>query len=921
MIATFRGPWMRRFASLAFLLIAGLTACGPTPQPAQPELSVLYEQAPRGPLPDGIYPTAYELDLTIDPRQSRFGGTVTIDVRLDRPSSGIWLHGEDLAIRSVEVSAPGRETKEGTWRDVLKSGVAWIGFPYRLGPGEATVAIEYTAPFDVNLSGLFRVDEQGNAYALAKSESIQARRFMPGFDEPRFKAPFDINLTIPESDTAITNTPEASRETLGDGHVAIRFKRTRPLPTYLLSLAVGSFDRIEGPTLQPNEVRDISIPLTGYTRKGKGEDISYALEMTAPIVAFFEKAFDFPYPYEKLDIVAAPQWPSGATELAAAITYRESRILYSDRSGPAARRALLNIHSHELAHMWFGDLVTPPWWDDLWLKEAFASWAEGIVLSELEPDGGHTLDAVTESVSAMTLDSLDSARAVREPIALNENIRNAYDSITYDKGLAVIAMVDAYFGAETFRPALGRYLRRFEDSVADSSDFFEVIGQETGEPDLTKAFRSFVEQSGLPVLEARLVCEEGQDEPPSVRLRQSRYKPLGSPIDEERRWTIPFCMVAGYEDTSLSRHCTMIDSETVRLSLDEAEACPVWLMPNAGGRGYWRFQLEEPQWATLAINFNLLEGGEALTAIDSAMASYQADGISLSALLAILEAGARRPESQVVREAMFAYGILDGLVAGHSKAEAGFETELKRIFRPRLDRMENAETDNDQILKTRLQSFLARTGRDSELRKRYETAARAYIGLPTEGDAPALTSDDFSTALAIGMQDGTRAFLDGLLQALDEIDDPTFEQAAAYAIGENTDPELADEILELSLSGRLGTRENYRIVEGQMDRPETQARTWQWLQANYPEFVRVIPGQRPRSTPRMATGLCTQEGLEELGELFAQYGPLAPGYERALAEASEKISLCIAFHASKEAEVRAYFAELAASETTPDTNN
>ncbi len=907
-----------RFGIVVLAVATLLASCGPTPQPEERSLSDLYEAAPRGRLPSTVQPTAYRLDLSIDPRKTRFGGTVAIDLDLDQPSSGIWLHGQGLEIKSVRVSGPNLEPTEGSWRDVLQSGVAWIGFPRRLGPGEATVEIEYAARFDENLSGLFRVDEQGQAYALAKSESIQARRFLPGFDEPGFKAPFSVTLTIPDSDIAITNTPELKREELDGEQVRISFKRTRPLSTYLLSLAVGGFDKVDGPRIQPNELREVAVPLTGYTRKGKGADISYALLMTEPMVAFFERELGIPYPYEKLDIIAAPQWPSGATELAAAITYRESRILFGSSSGPASRRSLLNIHSHELAHMWFGDLVTPPWWDDLWLKEAFASWATGIVLSELEPMGGYDLDAVADSVSAMGLDSLNSARAVREPITINEDIRNAYDSITYDKGLAVIAMVDSYFGAETFRPALGRYLTRFADSVADSDDFFEVIGQETNEPDIAKAFRSFVEQSGLPNIQADLSCEP--ERTPIVTLAQSRYKPLGSLMEDRRRWTVPFCLKAE-NDGQAERYCTMIDAETVSLPLVDNETCPAWIVPNADGRGYWRFDMDEPQWATLSVNFPALTSGEALTAIDSAKASYRAGNLSLPALLAIVDAGSRRPERQVVLEASDAYRMLSGLVGADEDARSGLEAEIARVFQPRWAGLAESTVGNDRILRSRLESFLARVGHAPNLRSEYSQAARAFVGLPVEGEIRTLSSDDFSTALAIGMEDGGEPFLNALLDSMQTIDDPTFERAAAYAIGQSNDPELVEAILTLSLSGELGTRENYTIVHGQMSQSQTRDQTWSWLQANFPAFVKVIPGQRPRATPRLASGLCTPEGIEQLDELFDRYGALATGYERALAEAKEGISLCVAFKAAKSAEARDYFAAIAPSETVPEPSN
>lgn len=923
-----------RLLVLGVFTLSLLAACGPTPHPDQPDLAELYEAAPRGPLPNGVRPVGYDVDLKIDPRESYFGGTVVITVELDQPSTGIWLHGQGLEIREVSIARRGYETARGSWRDVLDSGVAWVGFPRRMTPGEVDIAIRYRAPFDTNLAGLFKVEEQGDAYALAKSESIQARRFMPGFDEPRYKAPFDVTLTVPEQDLAIANTPVIEEEKAAEqGYKTLHFKKTRPLPTYLLSLAVGPFDEVNAPSLMPNEIRDTAVPLTGYTRRGKGEEISYALMMTEPMIEFFETALEVPYPYEKLDILAAPQWPSGATELAAAITYRESRILYGPSSGPAARRSLLGIHSHEIAHMWFGDLVTPPWWDDLWLKEAFSSWATGIVLSDLEPGGGFELDAIAESLSAMSLDSLNSARAVREPILLNEDIRNAYDSITYDKGLAVISMVDGYFGAETFRPALGRYIERFADDVADSRDFFDVIGQETDEPDLTRAFRSFVEQSGLPQIDARLECSE--DQPPVISIAQSRYVPLGSPIEETRRWTIPFCLLAGTEE-GLIRKCEMVTEARTEIVLEEAETCPQWFMPNAGGQGYWRFDLNAPQWATLAVHFAELEGGEALVAVDSARAAFEAGKNSLASTMAIVNAGARRPERQVVSEAMSAYAALSQFIGDNEKARTGYEAEIVRVFKPLIGLLAEADDGNSRILMSRLESFIARYGSDAELRGEFSAAARAYLGMQQNAEGRQLTSDDFSTALVLAVQDGGREVYQALLTAMDDIDDPMFERAAAYAIGQNTDPELNLEILELALSGNVGTREAYTIVSGQMDRPETRAATWDWLRSNFPAFIRVIPGQRPRSTPRLASDLCYPEAISELDRLYERYGALAPGHERALSEARESIQLCVALRAEKSREVRRYFsrlvpvieedgtdqaAEVEAEATTPEPNN
>ncbi|MEM9179927.1 MAG: M1 family metallopeptidase, partial [Pseudomonadota bacterium] len=703
-----------------------LAACGAASDTAEmgpPTAEEIVANAPKGPLDPAPYPAHYALDLTLDPRKTRFGGTVVMTIALEEPSHGLYLHGRDLDIAAVRTRVGQAEPVTGSWTMALESGVAWLDFGQAVTADQVIVEIDYDAPFDVNLSGLFKVTEQGDAYALAKSESIQARRFMPGFDQPAFKAPFDITLTIPESDAAISNAPEASVEVLEDGLKRITFETTRPLPTYLLSLAVGSFDVVDAGMIPPNEVRAEPIPLRGFARRGKGAELGLALQTAPDLVRVFEEALQQPYPYKKLDIVAAPQWPSGATELAAALTYRETRILASPGIGPAARRSLLAIHAHEVGHMWFGNLVTPPWWDDLWLKEGFASWGEGASLSEIYPGEGYELDAIADGIRAMSLDSLASARAVREPIALNENVRNAYDSITYNKGLAVIGMVDAYFGADVFRPALGRYVEAYEDGVAGSPEFFDIIGEQTGEPELTQAFRSFVEQNGLPLLTFAPTEANG------VTVSQSRYAPLGSALGNDRRWTVPVCWVNGI-DGARSRVCQLLSEPSLTLQGDPRDRVD-WIMPNANGTGYYRFSLPYEAWQDLGRAFDQLNPGEKLATLDSVGAEFIAGRIDVQTVWRFIDEAVRDDERRVVQAAIREAGRFEALVASDAEALAGYRRAVIDVFRHRYTALDQHGGDDPErtIMKSSLERFLIRTGEDKDLRQGLADAAAAYIEL------------------------------------------------------------------------------------------------------------------------------------------------------------------------------------------------
>ncbi|MCW8127371.1 M1 family metallopeptidase [Microbulbifer halophilus] len=892
---------------LAVPLLA-LVACGPAdddrktaetpatatqtdePQQAkeQPAPSDEYAaEAPAGRLPEGVRPTAYRLDLLLDPRRDDFSGSVAIDIQLDEATDHIWLHGKDLEIGEATATLADGKTVAAEYREVLDSGVSRVDFAEPLPAGEFTLRFDYSAAFDRNLAGLFKVEEQGDAYALAKSESIQARKYLPGFDEPGLKATFDISLTVPEGYATISNGRELSREPAGEGLEKVTFATTRPMPTYLLSLSVGPFDMVERPAIPASEYREEPIPLRGFARKGRGEDLDYILDITPRMVEIFETELQRPYPFEKLDIVAAPQWPSGATELSAAITYREQRILVEgDEPAPGARLDLLGVHAHEIAHMWFGNLVTPPWWDDLWLKEGFATWGTPLALTIMEPDGGHDLNAAVGAISAMKLDSLASTRAIREPIADNHDIRNAYDAITYRKSLGVINMVDRYFGAETFRPALGRYIETFVEGVAASPDFYRVIGEETQTPELTETFRSFVEQKGVPLLEMAVNCEK--DGAASVEVSQSRYQPLGSPIDDtSQKWSIPFC----FNSSNGVEQCQILTQprETIEISGGQ---CPQWLLPNTGGSGYYRWSLDEAQWASLLERFAMFEPTEKLAIIDSAFADFEAGNLPAAKLLDTVRKSASAEKRQVIQAPLeylekYSRNYLD------EEEQPAFQEFAQSLYGPLLEKTANSDDSEQQLLHTKLLSFMALTAGDPDARKQLADKAAAFTGFQRERDNTALDSDLYEAALTVAVQD-REGFLPHLIQVRGELDDPRFDNASANAIGSSDDPEQLDTIRELALSEDMGSREAFGLIGRALAQPTTRDDNWQWLQRNFPAILEKIPGQWRRDTPTFANTFCDGDHLQAVRDLFQQNGKLAPGYRRSLAQTEEQIQLCMA---------------------------
>lgn len=847
-------------------------------------------------------PLAYRLHMQIDPRQPRFSAELELDIALLQPDDGIWLHGQNIEVEHIALRDSDVEVD---YQQRHASGVVRVGFATPQPAGELTLLIRYQAAFDDNLAGLFRVQEQGDWYALAKSESIQARKYLPGFDQPGFKAPLQITLDIPTGQQAISNTPVFAHRVLDDGMTRWQFMPTPPMPTYLLSLAVGPFDVVEYPPIPANGIRDGEIPLRAVARRGKADAMRQVMAITADLVNILETELGVPYPFRKLDIVAAPAWPSGATELSAAISYREERLFLPEDAPPAARLGMLGIHVHELAHMWFGNLVTPPWWDDLWLKEGFATWATPLTLQRFEPEQSHALNGLRRNFAVMRDDALASARAIRQPIVRNDDIRNAYDGITYSKSQAVLHMLDSYFGAERFRAALGEYLREFAHATADADQFYASIAASMQQPELITTLRSFVEQSGVPVVSVEAACTATGTE---LLLQQNRYVPLGSPLlaaadnsAAQRSWSIPLCLRYGSGGSSY-RHCELLTTPQQTTTLPQ---CADWIMPNAAGSGYYRWQLSDSGWQALLQQFGVLDAGEKLALIDSLQAAIAAGEADLETFLQLVETLLQQADTQP-RQVMqapltvFADMLQRVLPADQAYALRG---RLQRLYRD-VDVCSQAGDSSDQQLLCRsMQQFRALTLKDSLLRAQLADRATRFIGLHAAPVPQALDADLYELALTVAMQDiGTRFFV-ALQSFAADFDDPRFAAAVPVALGAIGDPELLPAAQELLLRApadetdqgfKLGPRERFDMIMSMFQNSALRAQHWSWYAQNLPRILQLIPEQWQRRTPEAAAVFCSAQQAHALQQLFARHGDLTPGHERALAQTLESIQLCAA---------------------------
>ena len=555
----------------ALLLAATMLAATPAFADSPPYIPAEAGAMPAGKLDGSVVPAAYRLDLSVDPAKDRFSGHTEIDATLKAPSRFVWMHGRDLKVAKATASAGGK-TYVGTFMQTDPTGVALLSFAEPLPAGTVTFAFDYDAAFNDGPSGLFHVKVGDDWYAWSQFESIDARAAFPAFDEPGFKTPWTVTLRTPAGLKAVNNAPETGTQT-ANGTTVHTFAPTLPLPSYLVAMMVGPFATVEG-TVPATPQRAAPLPIRIVSTKQNADRLGFALEGTKGVVQHLEAYFDQPFPYPKLDQITTPIMP-GAMENAGADVYADNILVMDDKASTAQKRTFGMVVSHELAHQWFGDLVTPRWWDDIWLNESFANWMGFRIGNEWRPDLGIGAGALAEGFSAMGIDALVAGRPIHQSIASNGQIEAAFDTITYGKGGHVVAMIAAFMGDAKFRDGVRRYMAAHKYGNATSADFFGAMADASGDPRILPAMQSFTDQQGVPLV---TFARAGKG---AWTATQSRYVRLGT-VAPETSWGVPLCARQGDD-----RQCTLMTGKTATVTL--AGKGPV--MPNAGGTGYYRFEL------------------------------------------------------------------------------------------------------------------------------------------------------------------------------------------------------------------------------------------------------------------------------------------------------------------------------------------
>jgi alanyl aminopeptidase len=867
----------------------------------QPSTTVRDSAPPVGQLGKTVAPTRYSIELSIDPSRDKFSGKVVIDITLKEAQDAIWLHGKNLKVSEVYLTDAESKRIDASYEERQDSGVALVTLARNAPAGASQLHFAYSAPFNTATNALFKVERDGNYYAATQFEATAARQVFPGFDEPGFKVPFDISVIARKGDAVVATTPEAFTKDLADGSVLHAFARTRPLPTYLIALAVGPYDVVDFGMIPVNSVRDHEVPLRGIAAKGLGGEMQYALKNTAGLLTALETYFGTPYPYEKLDLIAVPESFGGAMENVGAITYDEYLMLMDENSPLDQRRAYASVHAHEMSHMWFGDLVTPAWWNDIWLNESFASWMENKAAHAYWPDGQFDRETLKGALGAMVNDSLASARQIREPIDNNDKINSAFDGITYEKGGGVLAMLEHYVGEKQFQAGVRLHLKRHADSTATAEDFIASVATGSDRPEVEAAFKSFIEQPGVPLVSAKLDCNNGDR--PRLDLRQARYAPLGSSIKPDvGEWKIPFC-VAYIANGARKSTCALIDKKEQSLDL-EAGACPTQVHPNADGTGYYRFTLDDAGWQRLTAGATKLSPAEALVFADSLDAAFRAGTVTAKAYVSGMTALVNHNAWDVVAAAT---GYLEEVTRIIDPKDLGpVEQAFRAIATPRYARLAGASDSQSQLLHKRLQRFLIVIAKDQAMRKPLARQAARAVGLNGKPDPSAASASELETIFTVGVQDLGEPFFDLLLKQMIASEDPEFRNSAIGALARVEDPGLARKLEAAVLAGGFKGTEMLGVLNRQMNRPATTEQTYVWLKENDKAIIKMIPEAfRSNIFPTFGGAFCTSERADEWQQFVESHAAELPGYERDLAQTIESIHLCAGLKRASAADLLA----------------
>ncbi|MEA1903202.1 MAG: M1 family aminopeptidase [Actinomycetota bacterium] len=839
-------------------------------------------------LPRHIVPAHYDIRLELDLEALKFEGTVGIELGIDEATDTIVLNASEVDIKgaklitdSAEIAVTGIEYDETYER-------ASLTLATEIRPGSYRLEIEHSGVINDQLRGLYQsiyrdADGQEHMIATSQCQSTDARRVFPCWDEPDFKATFKTTMVVANDIEAYSNTSEIARTPLGDGRNELEFAQTMKMSTYLLAFIAGPFEATD-----PVEV--LGTPIRIIVPKGNLHLTDVALENAIFCFEYLSDYYGIPYPGDKLDHIAVPDFAAGAMENVGLITYRDAYLVIDkEKASQAELGRSVDVIAHEIAHQWFGNLVTMAWWEGAWLNEAFASFMELKAADDMHPEWKRWLAFVNEEVPwAMGTDQLVTTRPIEFEVTAPEEVDEMFDSITYGKGSAALWMLEQFIGVEQFREGVGNYLRKHEYANTVTGDLWEGLDAASDWP-VSEIMNTWVYQRGFPQVDVSVV-------PGGVRLAQRRY--LAIPDESDATiWKIPVQLRGSVNGEPFEMKVLLDDDESV-LNLDGDID---WIVANAGGYGFYRTRYEDALFARLLANASTLEDNERYALVSDTLSFIRNGQINSAHFLDLVKEFSDETEQAIWSVIIGGLGLIEHHALS-DEVRTEFEAFVRELVTPALERLgwevSESDSDLDRRLRGSLIATLGNLGNDEST----VTHARDLVAQLLNGGAmdPELATSSLAVYAKHGSADEAETLWQAYLDSTTPLDQVRYLRSLTVVESEAEAKATLEKVINCDIRAQDGFWVWARLLMGGAG-PEV----WTEARQRWDEVLEAMPGM---TRPRIAEGLSAlsqPEVAADVKAFFAEH-PVKEA-TRAIAQNLEKLDVNVAMRERETDVVTSYF--------------
>jgi len=852
-------------------------------------LTTLYLAAAQR-LPEVAVPENYKLSFTPDLDKATFEGDETISVRVLMPTSEITLNAVDIDFHEVTITSGGATQKaSGTYEKEKEMVVLTVAKSLPAGP--ATIHITYAGILNSEMRGFYLgKDEQGRKYAATQFESTDARRAFPSFDEPAYKATFDISTVADKGQVAISNAKVIS-DTPGSGdRHTVRFATSPKMSSYLAALVVGNFEYIEGEA--------DGIPIRVYTTPGKKEMGKFALETAEHVLSYYDKYFSIKYPYGKLDLIGIPDFSAGAMENAGCITFREVLLEIDEKQGSVdLKKTIASVVAHEMAHQWFGDLVTMKWWDDIWLNEGFATWMSSKPIQAWKPEWNFNLDDVSNTGGTLNTDSLANTRPIHQAAETPAQIQELFDGIAYGKAAAVLRMLEAYLGEQTFQAGVNAYIQKHQYANATEADFWDAQTKTSKKP-VDQIMPTFVKQAGVPIIDVKSQCS-GASTTVSVEQRRYFYDRVKFEAANDQLWKVPLCM----KSSTGAEKCELLAKKEATFTLP---GCSTWVLANAGATGYYRAGYQADAVRALANDAeSKLSPAERIALQTDIWASVRVGREPVGDYLALAQGLSSDRNRAVMDDVLGRLDFIGRYLVTESDRES-YRAWMRGYLAPMLKDVgwdaKPGESDEQRTLRSRLFSAAGYDARDPEVLAHARKLADKALDDPSSVDRQIAGG-----AMALAALNGGEDFYDRLMTALKNPKSPEEFYMYLFTLPQFSDPKLLQRTLDYALSPDVRSQDALGVISSVMSNPEGQKLAWDFVLAHW-DAVQKVGG--PFASGRIVgstSSFCDAHMRDQVVEFFAAHKVEAA--ERTYRQSIERINNCVDLKSRQEPQLASWLGQ------------